>query len=333
MAEQGRLPGFGDPGTVEQLANSTARAATTIEELRTQVQTDVSAATRRVFDGEGATGLEYYADRVSEFLIPKGGVGSPARIYHEQVKPAVDAMKKAKELLADAEKYINENGLYIKPDMTVDAMQPNRPEARAQIAVGQGKLDVARRAAEAARQQIRDANKNFEKALETTRGNLDAWQQMAGGRGGPKITPNAGMAARRNRPTPQTSKEEAFKAHEKSEADRDKGLDKEYTKKYERGEGYRGELAQTHPMPQDGRHYTAHHNFPVKNSPDFQRVGIDTTNPVWGSWVETGQHTRFSPQYEKDWDTFFATNQSPTRDQVFAEVRRLAAKHNYRLPF
>jgi hypothetical protein len=332
MPEQGRLPGFGEPSTVEQLANSTAQAATTIEELRTQVRTDVSAAVRRTFDGEGATGLEYYADQLSEFLIPKGGVGSPARIYHEQIKPAVEAMKKAKELLADAEKYINENGLYIKPDMTVDAMQPDRPEAQALIGVGQGKLDVARKAAEAARQQIRDANKNFAGALDMTRRNLDAWNQVAGGPGKPRITPKAGMAAR-PRPTPQTSKEEAWKAHEKSEADRDKALDKQYTKKYERGEDYRNELAQTHPMPNDGRNYTAHHNFPVKNHADFERAGIDTTNPVWGSWVESGQHAKFSPQYEKDWDSYFATHQNPSRADVFAEVRRLARKHNYTLPF
>jgi hypothetical protein len=331
MAE-GRLPGFGDPGTVARMADRTERAAGSLDELKALVQTDVSSTMRRAFDGEGATGFEAFAHRVINAIIPNGGIGSPARIYHEQIKPAVEAMKKAKELLDDAEKYINENRLYIKPDLTVAAMDENRPEARAQVAVGQGKLDVAKKAAENAREQIRAANEKFAQALEFSRRQLDGLGQIGGvGRGRPTIRP--GIAASRQRPTPLTSKEEAFKAREKADADRDKKLDQQYTLEYERGKQYRQGLMNTYDMPQDGRTYVAHHNFPVKNHADFQRVGIDTTNPVWGSWVEARHHESFSKQYERAWDQYFATTRNPTPQGVMNFGRLLARTYNYPIGF
>lgn len=333
MAEGTRLPGFGDPASIKQLADTAERTTKSLEELKELVRTDVSDTLRKAFEGQAANSFERFADRLGNILIPGGGVGSPTRVYHEKVKPAADAMGKARELLAAAEQYNSKNGLYIRPDLTVEAVDLNRPDAQAVAAIGQGKLDVARKAADNARRLVQVANEDFAKALAMTEKQLEGLGMVSGGGRGRA----AGAKPRAAKPSQLnskalTSKDEAFKVREEADAKRDKKLDDLYTLHNDRGAAYRSELAKTYAMPQDGRTYVGHHNFPVKNAPDFRRVGIDTTNPVWGSWVEESHHQSFSKAYEQAWDQFWLNkNRSP--QEVFDFARGLARTNNYKIGF
>ncbi|HEX6352953.1 hypothetical protein [Actinophytocola sp.] len=306
------------------MADSAERTTRSLEELKKLVQTDVTATLRTAFEGEAATSFERFADRLSNILIPGGGIGSPTRVYHEKVKPAAEAMAKARELLAEAEQFNSANGLYIRPDLTVDVADPNRTDAQALIAVGQGKLDVAKKAADNARQQVKAANDEFGKTLAMAQKQLDGLGMVSGGGRG---------RARVAKPSKALdSVEEAFKDRELSDAKRDKKLDDLYTLHNDRGAGYRGELLKTYPMPQDGKTYVGHHNFPVKNAADFRRVQIDTTNPIWGSWVEESHHHSFSGAYERAWDDFWL-NKNRTRQEVMDFARGLAKTYNYKIGF
>ena len=138
--------------------------------------------------------------------------------------------------------------------------------------------------------------------------------------------------------TPILSKDAVFAQHEAEQAAADqaarKALLDKYKLTYERGVAYRKGLQETYgPPPADGRTYVAHHTLPVKNHADFERAGIDTTNPAYGSWVETGQHQAFSGAYESSWDTFFQSNPQASRSQIFDFARQQGQRYGYETPF
>jgi uncharacterized protein YukE len=113
-----------------------------------------------------------------------------------------------------------------------------------------------------------------------------------------------------------------------------KKLEEAHTRKNYRGDEYAEGMAKVYgPPPDDGKVYVGHHNFPVKFGPKFEKHGIDTTNPAWGSWVEEKQHQRFGTQFNKDWQTFFDNNPDATREDIFKFVRQLAKTHNYTVSF
>jgi hypothetical protein len=85
--------------------------------------------------------------------------------------------------------------------------------------------------------------------------------------------------------------------------------------------------------PKDGNTYVGHHNFPVKYGEKFEKLGIDTSNPAWGSWVRERDHQGFSAQYERDWGSFFDNNPGATRADALKFGRELGNKYGYKVPF
>jgi hypothetical protein len=137
---------------------------------------------------------------------------------------------------------------------------------------------------------------------------------------------------------PILSKDAAFAQHEAEQAAADQAARKALLDKYkltnERGLAYRKGLQDTYgPPPADGSTYVAHHTLPVKNHADFERAGIDTTNPAYGAWVEEGQHRAFSAEYESSWDTFFQNNPQAGRSQVVDFAREQGQRYGYQTPF
>lgn len=138
--------------------------------------------------------------------------------------------------------------------------------------------------------------------------------------------------------SPVLSKEAAFADREAKQAAEDAAASKKlldrYKLEYERGVAYRKGLTDTYgPPPADGQTYVAHHTLPVKNHAAFERAGIDTTNPAYGSWVEEGAHRAFSGEYENAWDTFLQNNPQANRTQILDFGRQLGQRFNYATPY
>jgi hypothetical protein len=101
-----------------------------------------------------------------------------------------------------------------------------------------------------------------------------------------------------------------------------------------RGDRYSEGMEQIYgPPPNDGNTYVGHHNFPVKYGDKFEKLGIDTSNPAWGSWVREGDHQGFSAQFEKDWGSFFEHNPNPTHSDALKFARELGNKYGYKIHF
>lgn len=321
MAEVNLPPGFGDPASLRRVGDAAQRTASELDRLTATVNKDVANTVPDMFGGESASWFDKQWQRFSRTL---SGMGSPMAAYNQGLDLAAGTMKQAQDQLRDALEYNRREGLYIGPDLKVRPLDRNRPDAAAVTGVAQGKLDAARSLAERAQQQVRYANRMLERMA------LDAQREMQtilgaiAGRGGRR------PAARK---TPTKTNDARWKEADRDLARSRRELEKQDTLKNWRGEKYRQEMLDTYPMPGDGKTYVAHHNFPVKHHPDFMRVGIDTTNPVWGSWVEEGAHQRFSAEHTRLWDTFFQDNPRPTRDQVLRFGRTLSTRFNHEIGF
>jgi hypothetical protein len=127
-----------------------------LDKLVAEVNSDVLATVPDMYKGDTANAMERGALWLRE-KIPAGPVG-PMQAYHTALAQAAQTMQKAKQLLADAQQFRTQNSLYLRPDLVVAACDPNRPDAQAAVAVGQSQVDTAKRIADLARQQIRDAN-------------------------------------------------------------------------------------------------------------------------------------------------------------------------------
>ncbi len=104
-----------------------------------------------------------------------------------------------------AQQFRAKNNLYLRPDLAVQACDPNQPDAQAVVAVGQNQVNTARQIAEMARQQIRAANQTLEDMAGQTINDVATIILNSGGRGrlgrrgGPR--PKKGPTMPRQRPT------------------------------------------------------------------------------------------------------------------------------------
>jgi hypothetical protein len=152
----------------------------------------------------------------------------------------------------------------------------------------------------------------------------------------PPPTPPAPPATPPAPPVP--SKDAAFAQHEAELAAADKESKqkflKQYILEYERGRNYRSEVERIlGPPPADGNTYVAHHTLPVANHGALERAGFDTTNPIYGTWVEQSSHSSFSDAYGRAWDTFLQNNPQPSQQQVLDFGRGLANQYGYQSPY
>lgn len=193
----------GDPSSVENLGGATGQTASELDKLKAEVNSDVRATVPDRFTGRTANALERFADWLLG-LLPVGQ-GSPLEAYHKALDAAAQTMQKAKQLLEQAQQFRAQNGLYLRPDLVVQACDPRRPEASALEAAGQNQVDTARQIAEMARKQIRAANQvleqmavhNVEELSEIVL-NMQGGGRL-GGKGRPRPRPGSGMP--RPRPT------------------------------------------------------------------------------------------------------------------------------------
>lgn len=81
-----------------------------------------------------------------------------------------------------------------------------------------------------------------------------------------------------------------------------------------RGKTYKKDFEeQVGPPPSDGREYPVHHNLMVSKGKDFEKLGIDTSNPIYGSYVPKDKHnSELHQKTGKIWDDFIANNPNAT---------------------
>jgi hypothetical protein len=63
----------------------------------------------------------------------------------------------------------------------------------------------------------------------------------------------------------------------------------------------------------------AHHDLSQKFRDRFERAGLDIDDPAHGRWVEgspVGRHQNWSPEFNREWERFFARNPNPTQQQI-----------------
>ncbi|HEX5117647.1 MAG TPA: HNH endonuclease [Pseudonocardiaceae bacterium] len=189
----------GNPSSVENLGGASGQTASELDKLRAEVNSDVKATVPDRFKGDTANALQRFANWLAD-LIPEGE-GSPMEIYHKSLGQAAQTMQKAKQLLEQAQQFCAQNGLYLRPDLVVQACDPNRPDAQALVTVGQNQVDTARQIADLARQQIRAANQVLDQMATKTADDISAIVNALGGQGGRGRT--GGSRTRRGAATPR----------------------------------------------------------------------------------------------------------------------------------
>ena len=132
----------------------------------------------------------------------------------------------------------------------------------------------------------------------------------------------------------QREEDAAYRERERQRREQQEQDWRRYERQRYRGSDYANGMEKIYGgPPKDGNTYVGHHNFPVKYGDKFEKLGIDTSNPAWGSWVREGDHQGFSSQFEKDWGSFFQNNPNATRADAFKFVRELGNKYGYKIPF
>ncbi|HEU5474622.1 MAG TPA: hypothetical protein VFV67_28580 [Actinophytocola sp.] len=130
---------------------------------------------------------------------------------------------------------------------------------------------------------------------------------------------------------------EVDRAYRQRERERERQMNQDWRRHDRgtyRGSDYANGVRDTWgPPPNDGNTYVAHHNFPVNLGRRFERYGIDTSNPAWGSWAREADHARFSARFEQDWVRWLDQNPNATRAQVFDQARTLGRQYGYRVHF
>ena len=79
--------------------------------------------------------------------------------------------------------------------------------------------------------------------------------------------------------------------------------------------------------------YDAHHVFPREFKDKFNGVGLDWNNgEKYGAWWELHDHRSKAKAYNAEWDTFFKNN-SPTKEQILEQGRKMAEKYGLYILF
>lgn len=180
--------GFGTPGSVQALGTATQQARGELERLTELVNSDVTATVPDRWGGEAAGAMDRHWYR---FSMAIRGMGSPLDTYAKGLEAAARTMARAREELQAAHRYADQNGLYIQPDLTVRAYQPDQPDTAARIAIAQTRVNGAKQLADEARTQIRTANTLLERHAQQS---LQEMQEIIGAIGG---------GGRGRRPRPQ----------------------------------------------------------------------------------------------------------------------------------
>jgi hypothetical protein len=76
----------------------------------------------------------------------------------------------------------------------------------------------------------------------------------------------------------------------------------------------------------------AHHDLPQKFEGRFKTAGLDIHDPKYGRWVEgspTGNHQKWSYDFNKEWETFFRNNKRPSTEKILNKMNELRANPKF----
>ena len=183
-------PEFGDPQTIQDLANAAMRVAADLRQLVELMNRDVEATVPDRWGGEGAGAFTRFWYRFQRsWSMPDTPLGR----YADNLTRAAETMRQARSKLQEARAFADREGLEIGNDFRVVARNRNRPDAQALEAQGQELVNNARRMAQTAREQIAMANRILD---EDARANIremmqikEAFDAARGYRGGPRRRP------------------------------------------------------------------------------------------------------------------------------------------------
>lgn len=157
MGDENRL-GTGDPASVQRLADAAKDTATRLDKLRAMVDTDVKHTVPDLWKGQSSGALAKLWELYQRGLTVEAELHFSARLAS-----AAEMMALAKRQLASAEQYISEQNLVLDPDkLTVTAYDSSDPYAEEYVANAVQLVDKAIATAERAREEIRDANAEYQ---------------------------------------------------------------------------------------------------------------------------------------------------------------------------
>lgn len=319
MADTTAATRFGDPPSVQRLGTALQGTASRLDRLQAMLNGQVTGLVPEGWSGAAA---QAFAQNWQRQRDATGQLGGTMNVLSGTMRTLSMALAAAKARFEAAQRMAQANRLVITPELVVMAVNPSDQQSVAMVPVVQAEVDAAWAMAEAARQTAEQSN---QAVLDGLLRILDILLTLLGGlRGGGRRIGST------RRPVP--SREEAWRQRERE-------IEEQRRRAWERHERvrdprFRQEMERMHgPPPADGNRYAAHHNFPVENSAEFRRLGIEPNNPAWGSWVREADHRGFSDQLRRDWNSFFANNPGATRQQAFDFARDLGRKYGYPTPF
>ncbi|GGK87968.1 HNH endonuclease [Mangrovihabitans endophyticus] len=152
-------PGFGDPQSIAAVPAAGQDAITTLDELTETVNRDVTATVPDYWGGDTANALARFWNRNMSWLsrYSSGAYG----VWLQRIDQAAVTMAKARQALENTRKFADDNGLAVRADLVVVPRDTTRPGVQALVMAAQRGVNASVYLAEQARQQVRDANQEF----------------------------------------------------------------------------------------------------------------------------------------------------------------------------
>ena len=79
--------------------------------------------------------------------------------------------------------------------------------------------------------------------------------------------------------------------------------------------------------------FEAHHILPNKFANRFERAGFigenSIHNPIFGTWVQKGDHQSWTRAYQDRWEKFFVDHNNPTMEQVLNFAKDLSEEYGF----
>jgi uncharacterized protein YukE len=160
---------FGNPQSVQDLANAGQQTITTLEKLDALVNSDVMSTVPDRWGGDAAGAFGRFWGK---YMRCVGTHNSDTGTWCRAISRAAETMASAREQLANTRRFTDANGLVIGNDLVVRPTDPSRPGIQALVVEAQRGVDNARQLAQLARQEIRMANQEYQEKITATREEL-----------------------------------------------------------------------------------------------------------------------------------------------------------------
>jgi uncharacterized protein YukE len=324
----------GNPSVIQTFADAWQRVAENLD----RTEEDLARSARADTAGWRGSAADGYRGQAA-------GIGSMLRGTAMLAAGLASATRTMGEVLAGARTTVND----LLTDLVGRLISYTRQAMAAEGGLTPNVMAQATQMVNSYRAPIADVERQVQQTIDNLKPKLDGQVQVAWI--GPAIRIGLAVLAvlgriierlRRRRkpsnPRRDPRREQDWERAERERREREERLrrllEEQYRRDYERGREYREQFEAIYGRPpQDGRQYEAHHNFPVEFHGQFRRVGLDTADPKWGSWVEVNQHRGMSTEYARDWRSFFDNNPGYTREQTLDFARQLGRKYGYEIPW